>query len=77
MCGLWLLVAGPIARKCNWPSVTFQSVFQNPVTYVHYIYDMCQSYVIGLCIFMTVTFDLEHICHFVILIKMHLQQHTI
>ena len=27
---VWLL-AGP--RKCNWPSVTFQSVFQNPVTY--------------------------------------------
>ena len=28
---MWLL-AGP--RKCNWPSVTFRSVFQNPVTYL-------------------------------------------
>ena len=26
-----VLLAGP--RKCNWPSVTFQSVSQNPVTY--------------------------------------------
>ena len=29
---VWLL-AGP--RKCNWPSVTFRSVFQNPVTYLY------------------------------------------
>ena len=28
---MWLL-AGP--RKCNWPSVTIRSVFQNPVTNV-------------------------------------------
>ena len=29
---MWLL-AGP--RKCNWPSVKFWSVFQNPVTFIH------------------------------------------
>ena len=28
---VWLL-AGP--RKCNWPSVTLWSVFQNPVTLI-------------------------------------------
>ena len=30
---VWLL-AGP--RKCNWPSVTFWSVFQNPVTFIKF-----------------------------------------
>ena len=29
---------------------------------LHYIYDICQSYVLGLCIFMAIIFALKHIC---------------